>query len=62
MTNKLINELKKQGVKNINIKNISIRTGDMKRNFSDTSKAKERLGWNAQINLTEGLSKTVSYF
>ena len=62
MTNKLINELKKQGVKNINIKKISIRTGDMKRNFSDTSKAKERLGWNAQINLTEGLSKTVSYF
>lgn len=62
MTNKLTNELKKQGVKNINIKNISIRTGDMKKNFSDTSKAKERLGWNAQINLTEGLSKTVSYF
>lgn len=62
MTNKLTNELKKQGVKNINIKNISIRTGDMKKNFSDTSKAKERLGWNAQINLTEGLSKTVGYF
>lgn len=62
IANKLIVELKNQGIQNITLKNISKRIGDVRRNFSDTTKARERLGWNAQITLNEGLSRTVSYF
>ena len=58
MTNKLINELKLQGIKNVSIKNSSKRTGDVRRNFSDTSKAKKYLGWNTKVYLEKGLSKT----
>jgi len=62
MTKKLIFELKKQGIKNINLKNLPKRVGDVKRNFSDITKAKKRLGWNARVKINDGLSKTVAYF
>ena len=39
-----------------------MRLGDVKRNFSDTSKAKQRLGWLPKVKLPEGLNKTVEYF
>ncbi len=38
------------------------RIGDVRRNFSDTSKAKEILVWEAKIELTEGLQQTVVWF
>ncbi len=38
------------------------RTGDVVRNFSDTRKAHERLGWQAQVSLEDGLRRTVRYF
>ena len=38
------------------------RDGDVNRNFSDTSKAQRRLGWQAQVALDEGLGRTVRYF
>jgi len=38
------------------------RLGDVLRNYSDTSKAKEMLGWQCVTSLPEGLSKTVAYF
>ncbi len=38
------------------------RQGDVMRNFSDTSKARERLGWINYVNLQEGLVTTVQYF
>ncbi len=62
IANKLITELKKQGIQNISLKNVSKRIGDVKRNFSDTTKAKKRLGWSARIGINEGLSRTVTYF
>ncbi len=36
--------------------------GDTPRNFADTSKARERLGWRAQTDLAEGLGRTVDWF
>jgi nucleoside-diphosphate-sugar epimerase len=33
--------------------------GDVRRNYSDTSKARSMLGWEAQVDLTEGLRRTV---
>ena len=36
--------------------------GDVRRNFSDTSKAKKLLGWEAEVQLKEGLKLTVDWF
>jgi len=38
------------------------RRGDVKRNYSDTSKARRRLGWSARVNLDDGLDRTVRWF
>lgn len=38
------------------------RLGDVKRNFSDTSKAKKRLGWQPEVLLDQGLKKTIDWF
>lgn len=38
------------------------RLGDVMRNYSDTSKAKRVLGWQAEVTLEKGLEKTVQWF
>jgi UDP-glucose 4-epimerase len=38
------------------------RPGDVKRSFSDTSKAQKMLKWKAQVSLSRGLSRTVEWF
>ena len=62
MVNVLKSELLNVGLKNIKIKNTERRLGDVRRNYSDTSKAKELLGWFAKTNLENGIKKTVGYF
>lgn len=54
-------ELKRQGVF-LETKYGSPRLGDVKRNYSDTSKAAKVLGWVPQINLEEGIERTVAWF
>ena len=36
--------------------------GDVRRNFSDTSKAERMLGWKARVSLEEGLKETLEWF
>jgi UDP-glucose 4-epimerase len=36
--------------------------GDVRRNYSDTSKARHLLGWEARTTLREGLARTVAWF
>lgn len=55
----IINDASGQSIRIINSE---IRLGDVKRNFSDTSKAQEWLGWKPKIELDEGLRRTVTYF
>lgn len=62
MTEQLVEILQDCGVKDIKVINGETRVGDVKRNFSDTSKAKQRLGWQTTENLSTGLRKTVDYF
>jgi UDP-glucose 4-epimerase len=62
MAEKLVATLTAAGVRSINLINAETRLGDVKRNFSDTSKAKQRLGWEPKLELDEGLRRTVSYF
>ena len=39
-----------------------LRTGELKEIYLDCTRAKEELGWVSQINLKEGLQKTVNFF
>lgn len=54
--------MEKRGITRPTVKYSEKRLGDVKRNFSDTTKAKTLLGWKATTELTEGLEKTVSYY
>ena len=54
--------LAKAGIKNLEIRYTSPRKGDVFRNFSDTSKAKKLLGWQAHVDLAEGLQRVVDWF
>lgn len=53
--------LAKSGI-SMKIVNSEKRIGDVMRNFSDTTKAKEILGWDTSYFLEKGIVKTVNYF
>src|SRR5262249_15850417 len=44
------------------MRNASARVGDVMRNYSDTRKARVRLGWVPCVPLEEGLDRTVKWF
>jgi len=62
MAEQLIFVLEKVGVKDVDLMNGESRLGDVKRNYSDTSKARSKLRWAPHVNLSDGLEKTVAYF
>lgn len=62
MADQLVGILSEAGVQGINLIHAETRLGDVKRNYSDTSKAKAMLGWQAKVDLPQGLRKTVAYF
>lgn len=62
ITEKLVNILQKNGITDIKTVNGETRLGDVKRNYSDTSKAKNRLGWQPIMTQEEGLKRTIEYF
>ena len=62
LTNTLVQILKNNGVTDINVTNAEVRLGDVRRNYSDTSKAKRRLGWRPVMDQKEGLERTVRSF
>ena len=50
------------GVEGVKVVHDSPRLGDVRRNFSDTTKARDILGWKAATSLEEGLALTVESF
>lgn len=62
ITDKLVKILQNRGVENIKVVNGETRLGDVRRNFSDTTKAKTMLGWVPTMSQDEGLNNTVEYF
>ena len=54
--------LKARGVTPPPIRYQARRTGDVRRNFSDTTKAKTRLGWRPMVSLDDGLHRTIDWF
>lgn len=62
MVELLIPALKQAGIDDVKMVHGENRVGDVMRNFSDTSKAAELLGWQAKIHLVEGIKQTVEWF
>ncbi len=58
---KLKKELAAQGM-DMHIVHGQPRLGDVKRNYSDTGKAKSKLDWQAQVDVESGIKKTVEWF
>jgi len=59
ITDMLCTVMEKNGIKKPAISFSERRLGDVMRNFSDTTKAKERLGWEPKVNLEIGLEHTL---
>ena len=59
---KLTPVLKGSGFRDAEVHYVASRPGDVRRNFSDTSKAKRILGWKSKTELKDGLRKTIQWF
>lgn len=58
----LIPVLESRGFSGITVKHEGPRLGDVRRNFADTSKAKNVLKWEPQVSLQQGLELTADWF
>lgn len=61
LANELKAELERNGI-SMNLIHGSERLGDVRRNYSDTTKAEELLEWSSRTELKDGLAKTVEFF
>lgn len=59
---KLVPTLTDAGIGPVAVSHEAPRVGDVRRNFSDTRKAREMLGWKAETRLADGLRETVDWF
>jgi UDP-glucose 4-epimerase len=62
LATKLAGVLRSYGVNSPSIRHAKPRIGDVKRNYSDTAKARARLGWHPRVSLDNGLDQTVRWF
>lgn len=62
LAERILTLLEKRGTANIPIRYSEFRPGDVKRNYSDISKAKKRLDWEPLYTLEAGLDQTIEYF
>jgi UDP-glucose 4-epimerase len=62
LVERLLPILGKAGMDSIEVRHAAPRPGDVRRNYSDTSKARRMLGWRAEVPLEEGLRRTVAWF
>ena len=54
--------LENAGIKDVKVKHGAPLKGEIRRNFSDTSKAQKFLGWQSEVKLKEGIEKTVNWY
>ena len=63
LTDRLVRLLEEEmALDDVDVTHTEPRTGDVRRNYSDTGKAKNVLGWTPEIALTKGLRRTVRSF
>jgi len=55
----IVKIIEEQGFNEVKVTHTEPRTGDVRRNYSDTSKAENVLGWSPRVSLTKGLRHTV---
>ena len=64
--NELIKMLKKNfsnlGINYLKTVNASLRIGDIRRNFSDITKAQKLLRWDAMTKIDDGIKKTINWY
>lgn len=58
----LLEVFREKGIGPVELVKSEPRLGDVMRNFSDTTKARDVLGWQPQMDLREGLGVTVDWF
>lgn len=58
----LLPVLAEVGVTDVEVAQAAPRRGDVQRNYADTSKAERLLGWRAEVELPDGLRRTVDWF
>lgn len=58
----LLEALERCGIARVPIEHGAPRQGDVRRNFSDTTKASTRLQWQAAVGLPDGLRQTIEWF
>ena len=58
----LVEVLNDAGFPKVTVRKTEARLGDVMRNFSDTRKAKDLLGWEPKWTLKDGLHKTMEFF
>jgi len=62
LVDRLLPVLAASGIKDVEVRNTQARRGEVRRNYADTSKAQHALGWRAEVDLDEGLRRTVDWF
>jgi UDP-glucose 4-epimerase len=62
LVDKLLPALAAAGIVDVEVREAAPRLGDVMRNYSDTSKAARMLGWRTEVDLDEGLRRTVEWF
>lgn len=62
ITELLLKVLGENGIPLPKVEKTAPRLGDVKRNFSDTTKAEHILGWKSQLLLQKGVEQTVGWF
>ena len=62
LIDELLAVLATTGIEDVPVSQTIPRQGDVQRNYSDTSKAENLLGWKAQVALPDGLKRTVDWF
>lgn len=62
MVEELLPVLAAAGMKDVEVRHAAPRLGDVRRNYSDTSKAARMLGWRSEVDLREGLRRTMGWF
>jgi len=62
ITELMLNIFEKNGIEKPKVEKTEQRLGDVKRNFSDTSKAKRVLDWECNWQLDKGVQSTVEWF
>jgi UDP-glucose 4-epimerase len=62
LVEKLLPAMQEAGIPPVEVRHTAPRVGDVQRNYSNTAKAREMLGWQAEVKLTDGLRRTVAWF